>query len=30
MLLLLTPEEVDKSFGNMEFNDPVPSIWAEV
>ncbi|QEH38728.1 hypothetical protein OJF2_73340 [Aquisphaera giovannonii] len=25
MLLLLTPTEVKKSFGNMEFEDPVPS-----
>ena len=25
MLLLLTPSEVAKSFGNLEFEDPVPS-----
>jgi hypothetical protein len=30
MLLLLAPDEVEKSFGNMEFEDPIPSIWAEV
>lgn len=30
VLLLLAPDEVEKSFGNMEFEDPIPSIWAEV
>jgi len=25
MLLLLTPEETDKSLGNVEFEDPLPS-----
>jgi len=29
MLLLLAPEELEKSFGNMEFDDPIPSIFAE-
>lgn len=25
MMLLLTPEETERSFGNMEFENPVPS-----
>jgi hypothetical protein len=28
-LLLLAPEEVEKSFANMDFDDPIPSIFAE-
>lgn len=28
-LVLLAPEEVEKSIGNMDFDDPIPSIFAE-